>query len=93
MYYALLALLVDCVPGTPDQSEAMKLFDNEFIATDKLSGDMLDVLHRCYAQKMDGDYGEMVQLGQFNATEMLERSRLFVSKIKAYLKIRDTIEK
>ena len=93
MYYAILAILVDVVPGTPDHSEAMRLFDTEFIAADKLSGDLSDILHRCYAQRMDCDYGEMVQLGQFNATEMLERSRLFVSKIKGYLKIRDTIEK
>jgi uncharacterized protein (UPF0332 family) len=85
MFYAVMGLLATQGLGTSKHSGAISLFDREFVKPGIFPHELSRSLHRAFDERQASDYGEMLAPDQTLATNLLERSRFFVSQIETYI--------
>jgi uncharacterized protein (UPF0332 family) len=86
MYYAVMMALAYRGLVTSGHVESLKIFDREFIETGDLPRELSSTLRKCYEIRIETDFGEMVEISQSHATDMIEKSRSVISSIEAFLK-------
>ena len=86
MFYAVLAVLATRSLGSSKHSGAISLFDREFVKPGDLPRELSRSLHVAFEHRQQADYGELIQLDERAATQVIKEARMFTENIGAYMK-------
>jgi uncharacterized protein (UPF0332 family) len=85
MFYAVLALLVTRQLGTSKHKGAISLFDREFVKTGIFDKEMSMWLHHTFEQRLEADYGDLIESSIEAANECYAQAEIFVRQVREYL--------
>ncbi|WP_228052557.1 HEPN domain-containing protein [Nodosilinea sp. LEGE 07298] len=85
MFYAVLALLVTRQLGTSKHKGAISLFDREFVKTGIFDKEMSMWLHHTFEQRLEADYGDLIESSIEAANECYVQAEIFVRQVREYL--------
>ena len=86
MFYALLALLATRAMGTSKHTGAIALFDREFVKPGIFPSDLSRALHAAFQSRQDHDYGEILDVDQQGAQDLISDAGRFVAAIEGHLR-------
>jgi len=85
-FYAVVALLLTRDLSSPKHSGVMALFNRHFIKERVLPLDMGKFYSRVFDRRLEGDYGEIVELQEEDVRADLARAEEFIARIESQLK-------
>lgn len=85
MFYSVLALLATKKLGTSKHIGAISLFDREFVKTGIFSKKLSRSLHLAFDRRQTHDYGELIEIDQDTAKEIVKDAKNFVEEVESYL--------
>lgn len=87
MFYALLALFLksDLNIKTSKHTGIISIFDKEFVHTGKIDKHYSKILHKTFDARQEGDYKELIELSDEDATEHVTIAKDFLNGIKLYI--------
>lgn len=88
MFYAVLAILATEKLGSSKHSGAISLFDREFVKPGILPKEMSRSLHMAFEHRQEADYGELTELDESTATQMITEANTFIQSVRTYMTTR-----
>lgn len=88
MFYAVLAILATEKLGSSKHSGAISLFDREFVKPGILPKEMSRSLHMAFEHRQEADYGELTELDESTATQMIAEANTFIQSVRTYMTTR-----
>jgi uncharacterized protein (UPF0332 family) len=85
MFYAVLALLATKKQETSKHSGAISIFDREFVKTGLFSKESSRWIHDAFDLRQKSDYAPQTEVSENQASEVIERSQVFVKDVKKRL--------
>jgi uncharacterized protein (UPF0332 family) len=85
-FYAVVALLLAGDLSSPKHSGVMALFNRHFIKEGVLPVDMGKFYSRVFDRRLEGDYGEIVELQKEDIRADLAEAQEFIARIESQLK-------
>ena len=85
MFYSVLALLAIKKLGTSKHSGAISLFDKEYVKEGIFPKELSKSLHMAFDLRQTHDYGELIEIDEETAENILNEAKLFVKEIESYL--------
>jgi uncharacterized protein (UPF0332 family) len=85
-FYAVVALLLTRDLSSPKHSGVMALFNRHFIKEGVLPVDMGKFYSRVFDRRLEGDYGEVVELHEEDIRADLAEAEGFVARIESMLR-------
>jgi len=89
MFYSVLALLAIKKLGTSKHAGAISLFDKEYVKEGIFPKELSKSLHIAFDHRQTHDYGELIEIDEATAGNVLSDAQLFVNKIESYLISKD----
>lgn len=85
-FYAVVALLLTRDLSSPKHSGVMALFNRHFIKEGILPIDMGKFYSRVFDRRLEGDYGEIIELHETDIRADLAQAEEFIACIKSQLR-------
>ena len=85
-FYAVVALLLTRDLSSPKHSGVMALFNKHFIKEGVLPLDVGKFYSSVFDRRLEGDYGEVVELHEEDIRADLARAEEFIARIESQLK-------
>jgi uncharacterized protein (UPF0332 family) len=84
-FYAVVALLLTRNLSSPKHSGVMALFNKHFIKEGTLPADMGKFYSRVFDNRLEGDYGDVVELNEADIRADVKKAEEFVTQIESQL--------
>lgn len=85
MFYATLALIAAKGMGSSKHSNAISIFDKEYVKTGYFSKEMSKLLHKAFNLRVESDYKEFNIISRDETLIILEGAKYFLEGIKTFL--------
>ncbi|MCX6580223.1 MAG: HEPN domain-containing protein [Candidatus Aminicenantes bacterium] len=85
MFYATLALIAAKGMGSSKHSNAISIFDKEYVKTGYFSKEMSKLLHKAFNLRVESDYKEFNIISRDETSIILEGAKFFLETIKTFL--------
>ncbi|MCX6584086.1 MAG: HEPN domain-containing protein [Candidatus Aminicenantes bacterium] len=85
MFYATLALIAAKGMGSSKHSNAISIFDKEYVKTGYFSKEMSKLLHKAFNLRVESDYKEFNIISRDETLIILEGAKFFLERIKTFL--------
>lgn len=86
MLYSTLALIAEKGMGSSKHSNAISIFDREYVKTGHFSKEMSKLLHKAFNLRVESDYKEFNIISRDETSRILEGANVFLEGIKTFLK-------
>lgn len=85
MFYATLALIAAKGMGSSKHSNAISIFDKEYVKPGYFSKEMSKLLHKAFNLRVESDYKEFNIISRDETLIILEGAKFFLERIKTFL--------